>query len=58
MDYVITEEAVPMDWIPEPVPMDWTPELVPKCTPEPVPMDWEHEPFLIEFDENGFDPDL
>ena len=58
MDYVITEEAVPMDWIPEPVPMDWTPEPVPKCTPEPVPMDWEHEPFLIEFDENGFDPDL
>ena len=58
MDYVITEEAVPMDWIPKPVPMDWTPEPVPKCTPEPVPMDWEHEPFSIEFDENGFDPDL
>ena len=61
MDYMIIEdtpEPVPMELTSESVPMEWTPVPVPECTPEPVPMDWEHEHFQIEFDENGFDPDL
>lgn len=60
MDYVTTEDQpVPMDWTPEPVPMEWSPESVlMEWSPESVPMDWTHAPFSIEYDENGFDPDL
>ena len=53
MDYVIIEnvqEPVDIDWTPKPTDMDWI--------PEPVPIDWEYKLFLIEYNKNGFNPDL
>ena len=60
MNYITTkDQPVPMDQTPEPVPMEQSPEPVPmEWSLDAIPIDWIYAPFLIEYNENGFDLDL